>query len=177
MHGARENRKRQKKKNRMTYLSHRIKLFQLLVQSKSKPTVLFKIASDFYEYKEYKKAYPYYRDALLLQSDNPLYICNFACCIDMLGDHEKAITCWRQVLKLGEKKFQSLNSKEVREFKNDCILRISISYYKLNKDSLAKRYLTKYFTSIDEHNLSSLFDREYLFEYCKDLNYVRNVKM
>lgn len=142
--------------------------------NKKKAEILFKKGTSFYNKKMYHKAYPYYRDALLLHPQNVLYICDFCCCADMIGEYDRAFVGWRKILRCSEKKIMSFTGKSIKNaksFKNDCLLRISITYSKLMKDGLAKRYLTNYLHNINKEKLETIFTKEYLLSYKNDLNY------
>ena len=158
-----------------SYKEKRRIVIDSLKKNKLNPVLHFRVAEFFYAEKKYDLAYPYYRDALLLNKKSPIYLCNFACCLDMIGKYDMAIQCWRELLSWSLIRIvnnSKMNKDEALSFKNDCRLRISITYSKIPVDKYAKLYFRNYFNFRNRHLLSTTFSKYYVNTFADDLQII-----
>ena len=104
---------------------------------------------------------------------NAIHLSNLATDLGMLGWHEKAITLSKGIIgwKL-EKicKYSGVDIKRAKSIKNDCRFRISLTYYKLREDNMARRYLNLYFKIKKRDNLTTFISNDDQKGHWRDLN-------
>lgn len=157
---------------RKSNVENRQNLFNKLKKAPNDHALLSRIGRSYYSEKNYKRAYHFERDALLIEPKNAIYICNFACVLDMIGNYEQAIVLFREILNWSILKIQkktNLDTLGALSFKNDCRFRISITYYKTYNDKLARRYLSLYEKIKTEKKLATIYSKKDLTEHKNDL--------
>lgn len=110
--------------------------------------LLTRLAMTYYEETEYKRALSISEKAMKLAPTCPLVLWDYACALDMIGSHKKAIAGWKKLLKKGVEAVAYREHGEglrwARSLLNDCRYRTGLSYGKQGKVKLALKYLRQH---------------------------------
>ncbi|NLR82130.1 tetratricopeptide repeat protein [Chitinophaga eiseniae] len=151
----------------------RRRLFAILRKEGENPEILTQIAASYYEEKNYKKAYVYDRRAWLCNKKSIVYIANLAVDLEMLGWYEKAIILSKGIISWNIDKickYTGVDIMKAKALKNDCRFRISLVYYKMHEDNMARRYLNLYFKIKKRDKLTTFISNEDQKGHWRDLN-------
>ena len=110
--------------------------------------LLTRLAMTHSEQRRYDKALEISEKAVAFAPRCPLALWDYACCLDMTGKHQKAITIWKKLLRRGLLAIARGDHGEgipwARSLLNDCRYRIALSYRKQGAVGLACRYLRRH---------------------------------
>ena len=154
-------------------IKNRRQLFSALKKAGENPDILSQIAASYYDEKNYKKAYVYDRRAWMCNKKNAIHLANLAADLEMMGWHEKAIVLSKGIINWRIDKickYTGVGIRRAKSIKNDCRYRISLSYYKLKEDNMARRYLNLYFKIKKRDNLTTFIKNEDQKGHWRDLN-------
>jgi tetratricopeptide (TPR) repeat protein len=154
-------------------IKNRRQLFAALRKTPENPDLLSQIAASYFDEKNYKKAYVYDRRAWMMNKKNAIHLSNLATDLGMLGWHEKAITLSKGIISWKLEKicrYSGVDMKRAKSIKNDCRFRISLTYYKLKEDNMARRYLNLYIKIKKRENLTTFISNDDQKGHWGDLN-------
>lgn len=151
----------------------RRQLFAALKKAGEDPDILCEIAASYFREENYKKAYVYDRRAWMCNRKNAIHMANLSADLGMLGWHEKEIILSKGIINWRiEKicKYTNVDVKRAKSIKNDCRFRLSITYYKLREDNMARRYLNLYFKIKKRDKLTTFIPNDDQKGHWRDLH-------
>ncbi|MGO4290584.1 hypothetical protein [Chitinophaga sp. RAB17] len=158
----------------------RRQLFAALKKAGEDPDILCEIAASYYGEQNFKKAYVYDRRAWMCNRKNAIHMANLSADLEMLGWYEDAITLSKGIINWKiEKicKYTNVDVRRAKSIKNDCRYRISLSYYKLEDESMARRYLNLYFKIKKRDNLTTFISNKNQKGHWRDLHLEGKMKI
>lgn len=107
-----------------------------------------RLATTYYEERNYEKSLELNLRALKLNPRCPLVLWDYAGTLDMLKDYKRAISIWKKLISRDVEKLAYGECGEglrwARSLINDCRYRIGLAYKRLGKTNVAKRYLNSH---------------------------------
>lgn len=158
----------------------RRQLFAALKKAGEDPDILSLIAASYYDEKNFKKAYVYDRRAWMCNRKNAIHLANLGADLSMMGWHEKAIILSKGIINWKiEKicKYTNVDIGRAKSIKNDCRFRLSLIYYKLGEDSMARRYLNLFFKIKKRDKLITFISNDNQKGHWRDLNLEGKMKV
>ncbi|SHM50793.1 hypothetical protein SAMN05444266_108314 [Chitinophaga jiangningensis] len=156
---------------------------QLIASSKKDPNnadLLSQIAASYFQDGNFEKAYVYDRLAWLVNSKNVIHLANLAVDLGMLGWYEDSITLSKGIIKWNLNKMCrdcGVDERMAKSVKNDCRFRISVMYFLLKQEAMARRYLNLYLRIRKSDNLSTNIPKPHLKQQWTDLYLNRRIKI
>ena len=107
--------------------------------------LLTRLATTYYEDRDYDTALRFSEKAFSEQPDCPLVLWDYASALDMTGQTEAAIEVWKQLVDAGAESIAANECSEglrwAKSLVNDSRYRIALAYGDLGQNRLAVRYL------------------------------------
>lgn len=120
-------------------------VMRALKKSPNSHWYLTRLATTYYEERNYAKALLIEEKALKLAPECPLVLWDYAGSLDMIGKHKEAIAIWKKLLKRGVARIASGECGEgvrwARSLLNDCRYRIALAYWDIGNLSAALKFL------------------------------------
>jgi tetratricopeptide (TPR) repeat protein len=124
--------------------------------------LLTRLASSYYEARDYKSALAFSAKALKIAPRCPLAIWDHACALHMLGRRREAIELWRRLLRRNLERLAFGTCGEgmrwAESLQNDCRYRIGIAYLNESRHALARRFIVRHL-ELRRAGLPSLYTR------------------
>lgn len=121
----------------------------------------------YFNMREYNKALKYSTKAINIESNDPLVIYDHGCALSANNKHKEAIYYCKQIVKMDINKVAygkfGEGMKWAKSIVNDSIFRIAISFIKLDKPIIAKKYIKEHLRNRRRGQYSD-FSQDYILE-------------
>lgn len=134
--------------NLENYKEAQNKIILLLENHPTDSWLLTRLSTTYYELFNYEKALDYAKLANEISPNDPLILWDYACALDMLKRPEEAIDLWKRIISFGIEKIAYGEYGEglrwAKALYNDCIYRVSLAYFDLEKYEEAFFYINQH---------------------------------